>query len=212
MYRVLTVSREYGSGGGRIAQNVSQLLGWDLLDKALIQKIAAAARVNSELVQRYDERTDSWIHRISRRALWHGAFEAVAAVDNRDFLDAETMALLARNLIQESREKGNCVVVGRGAQCALQECPDAFHVFIYAPWKQRIARALARLPEGADVETQIRKIDQKRAEYIRLHYGCSWLTPHLYHLMVNSELGEDLVASLIVQAITQNKVSGVPRE
>ena len=203
MYRVLTVSREFGSGGGQIAQRVSQLLGWDLLDRLLIQKIASATRVDPKLVQRYDERTDSWIHRISRRALWHGAFEGVAAVDEKDYMDAETMALLARNLILEAAEKGDCIVVGRGAQCVLQDQPETFHAFVYAPWEQRVARARTRLPQGVDVETEIRRIDHIRAEYIRLHYKCSWLAPHLYHLMVNSELGEDLAASLIVRALRQ---------
>lgn len=203
MYRVLTVSREFGSGGGQIAQRVSQLLGWSLLDRVLIQKIASATRVDPKLVQRFDEKTDSWIHRISRRSLWHGAFEGVAAVDEMDYMDAETMAMLARNLILEAAEKGNCVVVGRGSQCVLQDNPQAFHVFVYAPWEQRVARSRTRLLDGIDVETEVRRIDHMRAEYIKLHYKCCWVDPHLYHLMVNSDPGEELAASLIIHALKQ---------
>jgi cytidylate kinase len=203
MYRILTVSREFGSGGGWVAERASQLLGWNLLDRILIQKIASAARVDPELVQRFDEKTDSWIHRISRRALWHGAFEGVAAVDEKDYMDAETMALLARNLILDAAEEGNCVVVGRGSQCVLQENPHAFHVFVYAPWEQRVARARGRLPKGIDIETEIRRIELMRTEYIKLHYKCCRIDPHLYHLMVNSEMGKDLAAALIVHALKQ---------
>ncbi len=203
MYRILTVSREFGSGGGQIAQRVSQLLGWSLLDRVLIQKVALAARVDPKLVQRFDERTDSWIHRISRRALWHGAFEGVAAVDEKDYMDAETMALLSRKLILEAAEKGDCVVVGRGAQCVLQDNPQAFHVFVYAPWEQRVARVRSRLPKGIDVEAEIRRIELTRTEYIKVHYECCRVDPHLYHMMVNSEIGEELAATLIVQTLKQ---------
>jgi cytidylate kinase len=206
MYRVLTISREYGSGGGRIAERISSLTGWDLLHQAFIQKIAAAAQVDPELVRRFDERTDSWIHRVSRRALWHGAFEGVATVSELDYMDSETLALLARQLMEQACKKGNCIIVGRGAQCALQNCEDAFHVFIYAPWKKRLAEVRSRMPEGADVETEIRKVEQTRTDYIRLHYGCSRLDPHLYHMMISSELGDELIVRIILQAMGLDSV------
>ena len=74
MSRVLTVAREYGSGGGHIACTVAERLGWNLLDKALVEAIARSAQVDPDLARQYDERVDSWLHRISRRSLWHGAF------------------------------------------------------------------------------------------------------------------------------------------
>ena len=67
MYRVLTVAREYGSGGGHIARIVSEKLGWNLLDRALVEGIARSAQVDPDLAHRYDERVDSWLHRVSRR-------------------------------------------------------------------------------------------------------------------------------------------------
>jgi len=203
MFRVHTIAREYGSGGASIARKISERLGWDLLDKALLLEIAQAMRVEPELVRQYDERVDSWLHRISRRGLWHGAFEGVAAVAEEDFFDAETAAELARRVIEAAYERGNCVIVGRGAQCVLQDRADAFHVFIYAPWRERIARIRQRIPAETDVEGLIRSTDRQRADYIRLHFGCDWSDPHLYHMLISSELGEDEVASIIVEAITR---------
>jgi cytidylate kinase len=198
---VLTVAREFGSGGGRIARKIADMLGWNLLDKALVEAIARSARVDPELARRYDERVDSWLHRVSRRGLWHGAFEGVAAVTDAEFFDAETMAARGRNLITAAHTEGNCVIIGRGAQCVLQDKPDVFHVFIYAPWSDRIARVRERLPSASGVEQLIRLTDQERAEFIRLYFGCDWKNPHLYHMLINSELGEDEVTGMIIRTM-----------
>ncbi len=201
MFRVLTVAREYGSGGACIARAVSERLGWELLDKELVFEIARAMHVEPELVGQFDEKVDSWLHRLSRRSLCRGAFEGVAAVTKEDLFDAETTAELAGRLIEAAHERGNCVIVGRGAQCLLQNRRDALHVFIYAPLAQRIARARSRVPRGYDVEHFIRSVDRQRAEYIRFHYGCDWTDPHLYHMLISSEIGEDRVASIIADAV-----------
>ena len=201
MFRTLTVAREFGSGGALVAQTISERLGWRLLDKALIEAVAGAARVDPELARRYDERIDSWAHRVGRRGLWRGAFEAVPALNGTEVFDCETMTALARSLIEEAYAAGRCVIVGRAGQCVLQERPDAFHVFVYAPWADRVARVRQRVPEGTDVESLIRDTDRQRAEHIRMHFGCDWADPHLYHLLISSELGEDATASIIINAL-----------
>jgi len=210
MYRVLTVAREYGSGGASIAGKVAESLGWELLDKSLILEIARARQVEPELARKFDERVDSWLHRVTRSALCHGAFEGVAAVAPDDFFDAETMASLARREIQEAHKRGHAVIVGRGAQCVLQNQPDTLHVFVYAPWCQRVARVRERAPKGTDGASLIRSTDRQRAEYIRLNYGCQWSYPHLYHMLISSAIGEDRVAALIAAAMQEDAVPAGP--
>jgi cytidylate kinase len=200
MFRVLTVAREYGSGGGLIARRVAETLGWDLLDKALVERIARIAQVAPELAQRCDEQVDSWLHRASRRGLWNGAFEGVALPGTAVF-DAETMAALGRDLINEAHSRGNAVIVGRGAQCVLQDRKDVLHVFVYAPCRERVARIRERQKAGTDIAHLIRVTDQCRADYIRTYFGCNWNDPHLYHMLISSELGEETVADMIVQLI-----------
>ena len=156
MFRVLTVAREFGSGGGAIAQKVAEHLKWNLLDKALIDAIARAAQVDTETARECDERVDSWVHRVSRRGLWHGAFEGVAAVTDAEFFDAETAAAIAREVVSDAGARGNCVIVGRGAQCALQERPDVLHVFVYAPWRERVERVRTRVKSARGAEELIR--------------------------------------------------------
>lgn len=201
MFRVLTVAREYGSGGASIARKVSESLGWELLDKALILEIARSMRAESELIGQYDERVDSWVHRVSRRGLWHGAFEEVAAVAEGDVLDAETVAERGRTIIEAAYRKGNCVIVGRGGQCVLQNKPDAFHVFIYAPWRERVARIRQREPGAADVDELIDATDRQRAEHVQFHFGSDWKNPHLYHMMLSSGAGEDKVVSILLDVL-----------
>ena len=201
MFRVLTVAREYGSGGGRIARMIAEKLHWTLLDRALIERAALAAEVEPQLAQRYDERVDTWLHRIGRNGLWSGAFEGVATAADEKVFDAETMASLERRLITEAHAKGNCVIVGRGAQCVLQDRQDALHVFVYAPFRQRVARVRRRAPAAKDVGRLIRSIDQQRADHIRMYFGCNWNNPHLYHMLVSSEFGEEDAARLIIDAI-----------
>ncbi|MGO9232321.1 MAG: AAA family ATPase [Bryobacteraceae bacterium] len=203
MFRVLTVAREYGSGGGIIARRIAEKMGWDLLDKALVERTARIAQVDPELAQQCDEHVDSWIHRTSRRGLWHGAFEGVATMTGLEVFDAEAMAALGRDLIAEAHSRGNCVIVGRGAQCVLQDRKDVLHVFIYAPWPERVARLRGRVKAGADIEHLIRETDRQRADFIRLYFGCNWNDPHLYHMLISSELGEETVVGMIIDAMTR---------
>lgn len=191
MYRVLTVAREYGSGGARIAGLVVARLGWKLLDSALIDEIAKAAHLDPGLARRYDERVDTWLHRLSRHGLWHGAFEGVATLAPVDVFNAETMAQLTRAVAQRACEIGNCTVVGPGGQCVLQECAEAFHVFVYAPWEDK----------GVDVPELIRAMDAERARYVRLNFDQDWADRHLYDLMVSSKPGEEATASIILAAM-----------
>jgi len=201
MFRVLTIAREYGSGGAFIGRRTADQLGWKLLDKVFIEDIARAAKVDPQLARRLDERTDSWLERLGRQGLWRGALEGMALVGQPDVFDAGTMAALAQTMIEEAHQRGNCVIVGRGDQCVLKGRGDAFHVFIYAPWAERVARVQQRLPGKADLEELIRSTDRQRADYIRTYFGCNWMDPHLYRLMICSGLGQDLVESTIIEAL-----------
>src|ERR1035438_7749343 len=97
MFKVVTVAREYGSGGGIIAQMVAEELGWNLLDGALIGAVARTAEVDAEVADRCDEHVDSWWHRFNRGGLWSAAMMAGIPPSDVRFFDADTMAEYTRS-------------------------------------------------------------------------------------------------------------------
>lgn len=196
-YRVLTVSREFGSGGGRIAQSIAQRLGWKLLDSKLIEEIACEAKVDARIVSRFDEHVEGWLSRVNRQAMRGAAMAAGVMLDQENCFDQDTMADLTRRIIQHAYEAGNCVLVGRGAQCILQSRADVFHVFVYAPLRVRIQRLRTRLEPGAHIEQRIRDVDAERAHYLKLRFGKEWNNPHLYDLMISSGDDEERTARVI---------------
>ncbi len=199
-WRVVTVGREYGSGGASVAAALAQRIGFRLLDRALIQRIAEVAQVETGVAERLDEHVDSLADRVAR-ALRYGPFEAISPVAGEAILDAQRLQTLSAVVIEEAARKGDCVIVGRGAQCLLQGRPGVFHVFVHAPRAERVRRLRQRLGPEADVEARMEQIDQERATYVKQHFGCGWLDPHLYHLMVNAALGEPAAVSAILAAL-----------
>jgi len=199
MFRIVTVAREYGSGGGRIAQLLADRLDWKLLDRCLVEKIAQLARVEPKLAEQYDERPDPWVNRIVR-ALWKGGIiRGTMAGPMPELFDADTMAALSQRAIEEAADIGNCVIVGRASQCILQGRSDAFHVFIYAPRAERLRRVRTRHAGRAEAALEAR--DQERAALIRLYFNQDWANRHLYDLMISSKLGEEVVLSAILSAM-----------
>jgi cytidylate kinase len=201
-YRLLTVNREFGSGGGSIAQTIAENLDWKLLDKDIIDAIAYAAHVDPSVVQRYDEHVESWLRRLNQQTMRSAALAAGLELRDNAVFDAEEMVKISQKVIEQAYAEGNCVIVGRGSQCVLQHKPEAFHVFVYAPHKDRILRLRARLPKGADVEQRIRSVDAERANYLQEYYGKYWINPHLYDLMVSSHPDEASTVQVIQCAMS----------
>jgi len=197
VYRILTIGREYGSGGGPVAEMVAKQIGWQLLDEALVQKVAEKAMVQPGVASRFDECLDSWFHRLTKRTFGRGALEGVGPVASADVFDADAMASLSRRLIEEAAEIGNCVIVGRGGQCILQHRSDAFHVFVYAPLEYRIQRVRQIYGDALATAENVEAMDRMRTAYIQHHFGADWRDPHLYHSMLCGACGDEAVALAI---------------
>jgi cytidylate kinase len=199
MYRVITISREYGSGGSELARVLGRRLGWRLVDDDLIVQIAEAERISQDEVRRNDECVDPWFHRVLK-ALWHGGFEGAATRADLDPLDADRVANLWNRLALETAALGECVIVGRGGQCLLKGRGDTFHVAVYAPMSERIKRIREREPDRRDPEAAAHERDAIRAAYIMRHFGHDWTNRHLYHLMICSSVGLENAAEAILSS------------
>ena len=119
-YRVLTINREFGSGGGRIAQTIAKWLGWKLLDRNIIDAIAYSAHVDADVVQHYDEHVDSWLRRLNQQAMRSAALAAGLELRDGMIFDAAQMVRITEKILEQAWTEGNCVIVGRASQCVLQ--------------------------------------------------------------------------------------------
>lgn len=119
MFRIVTVAREFGSGGGAIAQMLAGRMGWKLLDRCLVEKIAESARIEPQVVEKFDERPDPWFDRMAEVFWQFPGLRGYMAGPVPGRFDGEVAAQLTRRLIEEAVEIGHCVIVGRGSQCLL---------------------------------------------------------------------------------------------
>ena len=208
---LVTISRQYGSGGSVVAARVAERLGWQLLDNAIVDAIAQHMGVSADTVRALDERQPPLIARIAdalaldaREVLSPSAGAAVVSPDERVI---ET----TRRVMEAAVAQGPVVVVGRGAQVVLSQRADAVHVFCYAP-RDALARRVAARENltVAAAERRVDEINHQRAATVRQHYGRSWGAPENYHLCVNTEwLGIDGAVELIVEAVRKTiDVSG----
>jgi len=203
MVSVITISREFGSGGSEIARILAERLEWKLIDDPLVAEIAKRANVSHDLALRYDECVDPWFHRMFK-ALWRGGYEGVVSHGELNAFDADAMADLWTRVIRESAEIGHCVIVGRGAQCLLQRRQDVFHVSVFAEMDKRVRNLRGPLrrhvPRGADPRTMAEESDQRRASYVRRYFAEDWKDYRLYHLVINSAVGFEAAAAAILLA------------
>ena len=208
MFRLITIEREYGCGGGAIAAQLADHLGWKLWDRLITEEIARLANVDSSAVRRCDERMDSRFHRLAK-AFWRGSYERNSAALGSQVFDMDCMMAMMQEITAKIASEGNAVVVGRGAPYFLRENRDAFHVFLYAPRAEKIRRAIADGNSRAEAEDLVDSVDRERAAYIKHYFNADWPTRSLYHLMVNTAVGNEPVIQTILN--TMRLVEGQPK-
>jgi cytidylate kinase len=105
------------------------------------------------------------------------------------------------SIIQEAAKIGNCVIIGRSAQCVLRRHSNVFRLLVYAPLREKLLRMKLRHPHERDVAALLRRIDSERLYYARYYYDCDSADPRLYHLTINSTLGIDTCANIVAQIV-----------
>ena len=200
MIRIITIEREYGAGGSGIAQKLAAQLNWKLWDQELTAEIARMARCDRKHVERLEERVDPLFYRLMK-VFMRGSYERSLPVSGLEHLDADSMVVFMQRVIEGAAAAGNCVIVGRGSAYMLRQRPDAFHTFIYAPIEEKIRRVRELGKTEAEAVELVGAIDEERATFIKKYYAKEWPNRHLYHLMINSQVGDDVVVRTILDAI-----------
>ena len=197
MIRILTVEREYGSGGGEIAQLLAKQLGWKLWNQDLTEEIARLANCPKDIVQVREERTDPLYYRLFKSFL-RGSYEGSLNAHKLNVVDSESILKITERVVQHAAKSGNCVIVGRGSQHFLRNHEDTLRVFLYAPREEKVRRLLARGKTEKDAEQLVDTVDRDRIEFIQKYFRAEWPDRTAYHAMINTATGDECVAHMIL--------------
>jgi cytidylate kinase len=208
MIRIITIEREYGSGGGEIAQKLAAQLGWKLWDQNLTEEIARLANCPKAVVEVREERTDPLYYRLFKSFL-RGSYEGSINAHKLNLVDSENILKITERVVQHAAKTGNSVIVGRGSQHFLRNRTDTLRVFLYAPREDKVRRLLARGKSEKEAPQLVDTVDRERADFILKYFGVEWPDRPVYHAMINTTIGCEAVADMILN-LMKTVDTGVP--
>jgi len=197
MIKIVTVEREYGCGGGEIAQRLAEVLGWKLWDHLLTEEIARLANCSKAVVEQREERTDPLYYRLFKSFL-RGSYEGSINAHKLNLVDSENIMKMTERVVQHAASRGDSVIVGRGSQLYLKDRADTFRVFLYAPRENKVRRLLARGKSEKDAQELVDTVDRERAGFIEKYFHVAWPDRAVYHVMINTAVGDETVVRTIV--------------
>lgn len=187
---IITISREYGSGGRYIGRLIADKLGIKFYDKDLITKISEKTGLTEEYIENNEQ---------TRNAL--------ATLGGTELTNADELFISESQEIEELANKESCVIVGRCADFILKERKDVIKVFVYSNMEDKIKRAVEFYGiNKEEAEKEIKKIDKSRANHYKYYTDREWKDYSNYDICINSDiLGVEGTAELICQAIQEKE-------
>jgi cytidylate kinase len=198
MIKIVTIEREYGSGGGEIAQLLATQLGWKLWDQLLTEEIALLANCPKDVVEVREERTDPFYYRLFKSFL-RGSYEGSLNAQKLNLVDSESILKFTQRVVEHAARRGNSVIVGRGSQHFLRNRQDTLRLFLYAPRESKVRRLLTRGKSQNEAEQLADSVDQERADFIQKYFGVEWPARTVYHAMINTAIGNEAVVHVILE-------------
>lgn len=196
MIKIITIEREYGSGGGEIAQLLAKQLGWKLWDQLLTEEIARLADCPKSVVEGREERTDPLYYRLFKSFL-RGSYEGSINAHKLKLVDSECILKFTEQVVQHAAKTGNSVIVGRGSQQFLKNRQDTLRVFLYAPREDKMRRLLARGKSAEEAEQLVDTVDRERVDFIQKYFHVEWPDRTVYHAMINTAIGDQAVVHTV---------------
>lgn len=180
MNRIITISREFGSGGREIGKRLADKLGMAYYDREIITEIAKETGMEED-----------YIKRISEKGVFPYAFQFAKSFTRYSNIQSnQTAVLVTQNkILKEIAEKGDCVIVGRGANVILKEY-NPMNIFVYADMNSKINRCKIKRQDekitDKEIESKIKQIDKNRRKYHELISNLEWGDKKNYHLCINT--------------------------
>ena len=178
---VITIGREYGSGGKYIGEQLAQRLGIKLYHKELLSKVSEDENIDISLLEENDEKR--------RENFWGAALTTYASVSALNEISTNVKTFLKiSKVIENLAEKEDCIIIGRCSNKILKNHPDVLNVFVYATdmdFKVKRKMELDKLSEK-DTIKKIKKIDKERASYYKYHVDGNWGEKTEYDLCIDT--------------------------
>lgn len=183
--QIITIGREFGSGGRIIAKEVASRMGIPFYDKRIIAMAANTTGLSEEFIEQTSEKR-------SRSILY-------SLYDTTQMLPMEDQVYIAQSqAIQQVAGEGACVIVGRCANHVLRNWTNCLHIFVHAPLESRIKRAVEYGIAPDEAQAEVLRLDKQRSAYYNHFTDQKWGEARAYDLAVNSDLGLDAVIEAIV--------------
>ena len=187
MNRIITIGREFGSGGREVGRRLSEKLHMAYYDQEIIKEIANRTALSEEYVRQITERRPVASFPIHVRTSFY-------AMPDPTLQQSVNVYLAQHKLLQELSEKSDCIIVGRCADYILRD-QNPFRIFVYADTESKIARCMERKPADenlteAQMKKQMAKIDRDRAKYYEFFSEQKWGARENYDLLVNTSGGD----------------------
>ena len=199
MIKIITIEREYGCGGGEIAQLLANRLGWKLWDQRLTEEIARLVNCPKAVVEEREERNDPLYYRLFKSFL-RGSYEGSLNAPKLNLVDSETIIRTTKLVVEHAAEKGNCVIVGRGSQQFLKSRSDTLRVFLYSPRENKVLRLQVRGKTEKEAQELVDNVDRERADFIQKYFNVEWPDRAIYHTMLNTAIGDEAVVDMILSS------------
>lgn len=221
---VITVSREYGSGGEEIAQLVAKALGYNYFGKDILSEVAQFAHRTEEEISHYDEKDERGFRAFLKKLFMSYPTSAAdfpyyyppggplewsfdhagrgVPIGREQTLNADVVTAFFCEVIEKLWKRDNVVIIGRGSQKILSKKPNTLHVRFIGTMGNRGTRVMNTegVTHYAEALKKVEAIDKLRAHYLKNHYDADWSNPKLYHLVINTSLMSDEQAVDVILA------------
>ncbi len=218
---IITISRTFGAGGAPVGRELARRFDAEFLDRNIVAAVAERSGIPEEVAEGYDERLPGVWQRVAAALATSPMEMAMPPLPADSVLPAaameERLAALTRLVIEEAADRGNAVVVGRGARFIIGRRPDAVHVQLHAPLDVRMRHLLAKIedipndtrPDERSLAELCRSVDARRGDYIRHLFGLNWLDVSHYDLAIDTgSFSLDAAVDLIELAVHRRTTIG----
>ena len=182
--RIITIARQYGSGGKTVGQMLAKDLGIDCYDREILRMASDDSGLNLQMFGNPDERR---INTFLTRAIKKVYKGEVIPPDSDDFASSDNLFNYQAKIIRDLAKEESCVIIGRCADYVLKDYPNVLSVFIHAPKEYCLEGAAKKHSMSPkELERFINKTDKHRAEYYKYHTGREWTDARNYDLCLDS--------------------------